>query len=425
MPQFTGTTLEVPIVSVVDGDTIKVDLPAPFGTENIRILAIDTEEKPGSGGTKPKTPWGQKATERAEAFFQGAATVTLEFPGNESVDVCLGKYRGNFNRVLAYVYLGEQDFQEVMVREGYSPYFSKYGYAEFGANHKRYRLAEREAQMAHIGVWNQVLVNGEERRNYASLSTWWTLRALIIDGYRAHIAAGKPIYNTRLDFKLIKQKAQEGKTVTLFTEVREMTTNNAGSVGFVDIGSQAQPFTLFIPQLNLPEGQEIENLLRQRFISSGVDSDHPRRSYLYATGALSLFNGNPQMVVTSVDQFTDDVPGGATNPNPVPLGDVSIVALLPNPAGHDAGHETVTLRNNRSVLQALTGWTMTDAAGNRMVLGSISLAAGATDEITVQGQLSLNNDGDEVTLHDNHGAEKSKVSYTGGQVVSGQPIFFA
>lgn len=426
MSDFNGTHINVPLDSVVDGDTIKVELPNPHGIQSIRILCLDTEEKPGSGGSKPKTPWGQKATERAERFFQGAQQVTLEFPGTESAEVCLQKYRGNFNRVLAYVYVGEQDFQEVMVREGFSPYFTKYGNANFDDNHHRYRCAEREAQMANIGVWNQILVNGEERRNYASLSTWWNLRAMLIDQYRAHLAAGKTIYNTRLDYQLIKQKAQESKTVTLFTEVRRLATINNDSIGFVDIGSEAQPFTLFLPNLNMPEGQKIANLLRLRYISDGTDDDHPRRSYLYVTGALSIFNDNPQMVISSIDQMTDifKEDGDDQNPNPTPVADIAIVGLLPNPAGPDAGRETVTLKNNVNVAQSLEGWVLKDAADNHMVLGPTTLGPGATDEFTVQGQLSLNNSGDEITLLDKDGNQKSQVAYTASQVVSGQPIFF-
>ncbi len=420
MPDFKGTHLDVPLVKVVDGDTIKVELSD--GPENIRVLALDTEEKPGSGGSKPKTPFGLKATERAEKFFEGALQVTLEFPGTESIEVCLQKYRGNFGRPLAFMYLGEQDFQQTMIAEGFSPYFDKYGNANFAANHQRYRQAEQQAQMANIGVWNQILVNGEERRNYASLSTWWTLRAIIIDQYRAHKAQGKPIFNTRLDHALITQKAQEGKTVTLFTEVSRLKTINNNSIGFVDIGSQAQPFTLFLPGLNTAPGEDVMNLLGIRYIADGSDSDHPRRSYLYVTGQLSIFNGEPQMVVSNVDQIADDFPGGPVSTDTI--SEVKIVTILPNPAGVDAGHETVTLKNNSDVAQSLQDWILRDAADHTMSLGPVTLAPGASEEVTATGNLSLNNNGDEITLLDADGNERSKVVYTAGQVVTGQPIFF-
>jgi micrococcal nuclease len=424
MADFTGTHLHVPFDSVVDGDTIKVALPEPHGLQSIRILCLDTEEKPGSGGSKPKTPWGQQATERAERFFQGAQHVTLEFPGIESVEVCLQKYRGNFNRVLAFVYRGEEDFQEMMIREGYSPYFNKYGNADFDVNHHRYRRAEQDAQKANLGVWNQELVNGEEKRNYAALSTWWNLRAILIDQYRARVAAGMTIYNTRLDYELIRQKGQQGKTVTLFTEVSRLVTINNDSLGFIDIGSKAQPFTLFLPGLNMPEGRQIVNLLRLRYLSDGADSDHPRRSYLYVTGALSVFNGNPQMVLSRVDQIADVMGDDDNLASSPPSADVAIVGLLPDPAGPDAGRETITLKNNSNVGQSLDGWVLKDAANHQMVLGPTTVAPSATDEITVQGRLSLNNKGDEITLLDKNGKRKSQVAYTARQVSSGQPIFF-
>jgi len=49
------------------------------------------------------------------------------------------------------------DFQEVMIREGYSPYFMKYGNAELEDFHKKYQLAEREAQTETLGVWDQIV----------------------------------------------------------------------------------------------------------------------------------------------------------------------------------------------------------------------------------------------------------------------------
>ncbi len=417
---FEGTTLQAPLVSVVDGDTIKVQLPS--GEENIRILALDTEEKPGSGGSKPKTPFGEAATQRAAQFFDGATDVTLELPGTEPVDEALAKYRGNFGRVLAFVYRGNQDFQETMIEEGFSPYFTKYGNAQFSSNHQRYRQAERAAQMTHAGVWNQELVNGSERRNYAVLSTWWNLRAEIIDRYRALKQAGRPILNTRLDYDTIATKAAQGATVTVFTEVSRVTTINNDAVGFADIGSQAQPFTLFLPGLAANAGRQVLDLLRHRYVSTGSDSDHPRRSYLYVTGALSQHQGEPQMVVTSVDQITDEFPGPVIQPTP-PTGSVRIVALLPNPVGQDAGSETVTLRNDSGNVVDLTNWTLRDRSGNAMPLGG-SIAPGATLEITAANRLSLNNDGDEIALLDGQSAERSKVDYDGSEVQSGQPLFF-
>ncbi|WP_158500393.1 hypothetical protein [Xenococcus sp. PCC 7305] len=43
-----------------------------------------------------------------------------------------------------------------------------------------------------------------------------------------------------------------------------------------------------------------------RYLSS--DASHPRRSYAYVTGKLSLFRDRPQITVTTPEQITDDFP---------------------------------------------------------------------------------------------------------------------
>lgn len=152
MSKFKGTNATGKFARVVDGDTIRVVLPGQARDEPLRILGLDTEESSG-GSDKPVTPWGKEAKKRAERFFEGADNVTIEFPGNEPLEVCLNRYRGNFGRVLVYVYRDGTDFQEAMIREGFSPYFMKYGNTDFSEHHRRFQQAEVAAQRAHIGVW--------------------------------------------------------------------------------------------------------------------------------------------------------------------------------------------------------------------------------------------------------------------------------
>lgn len=128
------------------------------------------------------------------------------------------------------------------------------------------------------------------------------------------------------------------------------------------------------------------------------------------------------MVVTNLNQFADDFAAVPERP-PRPEG-VAIVGALPNPAGPDRGRETVTLKNSGTASVLLTGWKLRDRASNEMVLGELAIAAGETEEVTVQGRLSLNNDGDEILLLDRLGNVIHEVSYDRSLVVSGQPIFF-
>ena len=309
-----GTTITVPFVRVVDGDTIRVTIDDGAGNideESLRILSLDTEES-NSGGSKPVTPHGHAAKAEATQFFGNESSVQLEFPSNDTLQVCLQKHRGNFGRLLVYVHrLDGIDFQEHMIKTGFSPYFSKYGYASFSNLHDKYVEAERAAQADHIGVWDQIGVNGSEINNYGLLKTWWTLRAEVIQNYRRAIAGGSPILNTRLDYQTLVTLSAGGQQATIFTEIRNLRRVGSSHMT-ADIGSQSQPFQLFIPNFESNVGQEIIRLLQNRYMST--DSQHPRRSYAFVQGPLQQFQGNPsrppivEMVVTAPDQVTDDSP---------------------------------------------------------------------------------------------------------------------
>lgn len=300
-----GTSIEVPVVRVVDGDTVRVEID---GTEeSLRILALDTEESQRAGD-KPVTPWGKKAKEEAQSFFPVGEEITVEFPGDEPLEECLARYRGNFGRPLVFVHRGDEDFQERMIRKGFSPYFTKYGYAEFGEYHRRYRNAEREAQADDIGVWNQLDVNGAEMRDYSALCTWWELRAEVVESYRRATADGKDVLDTRLDYEEITNRI--GEEVVVFTELSEYRRIGSSNV-VVTIGSESQPFKLFLPNAGETEaGQRLLSLLDQRYVaeSSGVSVEKPHRSYAYVSGELKLYNDEPEIEVTSVAQITDEPP---------------------------------------------------------------------------------------------------------------------
>ena len=234
MTERNGTTVETSIDRVVDGDTVAVTIGGR--EEKLRLSHLDTEES-NHGSDKPVTPWGKKAKERAIELLPPGAAVTLEFAGTEPLEVCLERYRDNFGRLLVWLYHDDQDFQERMIGEGYSPYFNKYGYADFESHHERYLAAERTAQTGHTGVWDQVGVNGSEQRNYALLGVWWTLRAELITAYRGFRAAQPALLNSRLDYAELVDLARQREEATVFTELRTYTPVGQNKA-IVDIGSR-------------------------------------------------------------------------------------------------------------------------------------------------------------------------------------------
>lgn len=305
---LSGTSFEVKIDRVVDGDTVRVFLEedAPK-SESLRILSLDTEEV--NAGNKPVTELGRRASERAKELLKEGDRVKLTLPGNEPRDEAIAKYRGNFGRLLCYVELEDgTDFQELMIREGFSPYFQKYGYAEFANFHTRYRDAEREAQSKVLGIWDQIANNGAMMRNYAALCTWWDLRARVIEGYR-EIKRRLPeanLFNTRLDYARLVEIAKAGEETTVFMELRDFTPTASDHIVF-NTGSLEQPYQMFVPNANVGRGEEIMNLVLQRYRANGDTA--PRRSYAYVTGKTKMFpdadTGRPEIVVTDVNQITD------------------------------------------------------------------------------------------------------------------------
>ncbi|NJM58562.1 MAG: hypothetical protein HC857_15690 [Synechococcales cyanobacterium RU_4_20] len=433
-----GTQLEIRFSRAVDGDTIRIFLPDTEKDVSTRILALDTEESI-AGSHKPVTPWGKAAAERAKAFFQAAKTVTIEFPGNEDLETCLQKYRDNYGRLLVYVYGDGIDFQETMIREGYSPYFVKYGNAEFAGHHQRYIQAERTAQQQRRGIWDQIAVNGSVLRDYATLGVWWQLRASIIESYRQlrsqtnlsnnlpNNSPNRPILDSRLDYATLQTQAQTQKIVTVFTELRSIS-RVGGRSGLVSIGSVEQPFSLFLPDMDSVEGQAIVNLVALRYASDG--ETQLRRGYAYVTGQLSLFGDRPQMVLTSTEQISDHWIESNRETSPETHEEagaeatLAIVSLLPNPRGRDAGQEQITLKNQGLAPVNLQGWSLKNRAGKTVELKG-EIPAGESLVIMLKaGQMTLNNAGDDVSLRDRSGTLKSQVTYVAQEASEGKVIEF-
>jgi micrococcal nuclease len=300
MSDLIGTTVQTTTTRVVDGDTLVV--PLGDRDERLRLLCLDTEES-NQGSDKPVTPWGRKAKEEAQRCLPTGAAVTLEFPGTEGLEVCLRRYRDNFGRLLVFLHREGMDYQEHMIAAGYSPYFTKYGHADFAGHRARYTAAERAAQAAHIGVWDQVTVNGSEMRNYARLGVWWALRAALVDDHRRRRAGDPDLLDSRLDYDRLAALAGQGAQVTVFTELAGYTRVGRHRA-VVDIGSRAQPFKILVPDIESDAGQAVLALLDNRYLTT--DEHHIRRNYAYVRGALHLYRDAPELTVSSVDQIRDE-----------------------------------------------------------------------------------------------------------------------
>ena len=101
---------------------------------------------------------------------------------------------------------------------------------------------------------------------------------------------------------------------------------------------------------------------------------------------------------------------------------VVIKSFLPNPVGRDADGERIILYNDGAAPVDLNGWKIRDAGGKEYVFKNGALGAGeerAVDYRTTR--ITLNNDGETITLYDAAGNHIDVLSYVGaareGQVI--------
>lgn len=144
-PSLLGTThasagvVYAEVVSVVDGDTIKVRVDGK--TETVRLIGIDTPET-----KKPGTPiqcWGVEATKAATKLLKGA-TVTL------TTDKVAGN-RDRWGRMLRYVSVKGRDVGQVLLQGGHA---RSYAYKnQKYSKRSLYEKVEYVSKRENRGLW--------------------------------------------------------------------------------------------------------------------------------------------------------------------------------------------------------------------------------------------------------------------------------
>lgn len=121
---------------VVDGDTLLL-----ANRVRVRLLGVDTPEITRSD--RPPEPWGLAAADFTRRRI-GDHLVTLRFDRER---------RDPYDRVLAYVYIGETCLNEELIRAGYSRAETRYPYST--RMKQRFVAAEAEARDAGRGMWSR------------------------------------------------------------------------------------------------------------------------------------------------------------------------------------------------------------------------------------------------------------------------------
>ena len=125
---------------VVDGDTVVAVLDSGR-SESVRLIGIDTPEKPG--GTLPAECFGAEATAFTAALLPPGSPVLLT-GGAETRDV--------YDRLLAYVYRATDGLfvNMALAREGYAASLSIAPNTDYSAH---FAAAETAARAENLGLW--------------------------------------------------------------------------------------------------------------------------------------------------------------------------------------------------------------------------------------------------------------------------------
>ena len=128
------------ISRVVDGDTVVAVFPEGR-TENVRLIGIDTPEKPG--GNLPAECFGAEA---------GAFTTALLPPGTPVLLTGGAETRDVYDRLLAYVHRASDGLlvNMALAREGYADALSIPPNTDYAA---QFATAVEAARAENLGLW--------------------------------------------------------------------------------------------------------------------------------------------------------------------------------------------------------------------------------------------------------------------------------
>lgn len=124
---------------VVDGDTIILNIDGV--KERVRLIGVDTPESVHPNEEK-NVEYGEIATAFTESSLEGR-DVKLELDVQE---------RDQYDRLLAYVYIGEEMFNKILLEEGHamvSTYPPNVKYVE------EFTALQKQAREEGKGLWNR------------------------------------------------------------------------------------------------------------------------------------------------------------------------------------------------------------------------------------------------------------------------------
>lgn len=298
---------EFTVQKILDGDTFRFE-----GLDkSTRLMGIDTEEtwkdaeaemkvndiashwsevyasqKDSSGKpAKVDSPFGYYTWQWTKELFKDVVKVRLEVDDYKRViDM--------FNRYLVYIIGIKADGTEFnynleCVKQGYSPYFSKYGYvARFD---KEFKAAQEYAQKNKLGIWS-----GKELcyPDYPERLEWWNKRADQIKKFETTYA-GKPGYYNMMDISDYKKmSAHIGDSITVFGNISRVVTDNNPRIAKIEINDDDTiDLVFFKKHFDLIDELKLNN---------------PKGYFIYVKGQLTEYKGKKQIIIDDKSQIWEE-----------------------------------------------------------------------------------------------------------------------
>lgn len=306
------------IDKVVDGDTIWVKYHGQV--TKLRLLCVDTEEKlavSAGSASKPGTVFGEACALWAQDFFAGLAKdgkpaqIGLYFPaGREQLDI--------YGRLLCHAILPDgRDFNLLLVEEGKSPYFNKYGNSPVA--HELFVAAQERARAKHKGIWDpevnvpKTAGAPSARRPYERLLPWWNARAIAIDQFRERERKEPERVVDAENPASVKAALERGGEVEVFGTIDRLFDEDNGD------------WTLLLRSEDKKAALRVriakdKRALFEKLDLANLDGAEDRQNYLWVRGKLKRGDRGPALELENAAQLRIASPEPVFSEKLVPAG---------------------------------------------------------------------------------------------------------
>jgi micrococcal nuclease len=194
-----------------------------------------------------------------------------------------------------YVHKDEENYNLKLIKEGWSPYFVKYGRSRL--YHRQMTDAEAVAKAYNFVIWNPNTNAKVPSRNYANLLPWWSMRGSIVEEFRLSETRGGA-FSVRLDYPQILAASETGKSITIFCDLQAGINKWIGDNALIHAGSVYHRLDLWIPDVETDIMAPLKRLIDKRYAGQG-------RGYVYVSGKVEQYKGKPQIVLKHIKQLSD------------------------------------------------------------------------------------------------------------------------